>query len=126
MTPAKPRQRAGHLFTQAQLGDDLAIAVRRVIGQIPEKAVSPADHLEEASAGGVVLVMCLEVAGEMVYPGGQQRYLHLCRSGVTIVNAIVLNDLILGFLSDAHDLNLLGCRWAICPQNNVPNLSDFL
>ena len=47
-------------------------------------------------------------------------------TGVTIVNTIVLNDLILGFLSDAHDLNLPGCRWAICPQNDVPNLSAFL
>ena len=95
---------ACRLFPQAQLGDDLPVAIRGGAGQVLEKTVPLANHPEQTPAGGVVLLVRLEMAGEVVDPSCQQRNLHLRRPCVAFVNAILLDDLILHFLCDAHNL----------------------
>jgi hypothetical protein len=50
------------------------------------------DQLVEAAARMVVVLVHLQVLGQLRDPGGQQGNLHLGRTCVTGMNVILLND----------------------------------
>src|SRR5687768_7719946 len=65
------------LATEAQLGDDRAVALDVLSTQVVEEALAASDHTEEASAGVVVLGVGPEVLGELGDPLRQHGDLHL-------------------------------------------------
>jgi len=54
---------------------------------------SLAHQLEQATSGVVVLLVGLEVLGELTDALGEERDLHLGRTGVAVVGAVFLDDL---------------------------------
>src|SRR5688572_26640884 len=56
------------LATEAQLGDDRAVALDVLAPQVVEKALAAPDHAEEATTGVVILRVGLEVLGELGDP----------------------------------------------------------
>ena len=89
-----------YLLTDAQLGDEGAVTVDVLLHQVVEHAAALADHLEQATAGVVVLRMLLQVLGELADAGGQDRNLDLRRTGVGRMGAIGLDNCGLVFLAD--------------------------
>ena len=90
------------LFSQSELADDLLISRAIFARQILQQAVSPADHLQQPATRGVILLVRLEVLGQLGDPLGQQRDLHFRRTGVFLVNLVVGNDLSSSPLRDRH------------------------
>src|SRR5262249_8342026 len=67
---------------QAERIDQLAIAVEVLALQVVEQRAALADHLEEATPAVVVLVVVLQVLGQVRDALGQERDLNLWRTGV--------------------------------------------
>src|SRR3990172_5983568 len=66
----------------AVLVDDGLVALLVLAFHVVEQLAALAHHLEEPAARVVVLLVRLEVLGEMVDPRGEDRDLHLRRAGV--------------------------------------------
>src|SRR5689334_24940109 len=81
------------LFPQAQAVDDLLVAGAVFPRQVLQQTVSLADHLEQPATRGVVLLVRLEVLGQLGDPRGQQRDLDLGRTRVLRMYLVVSNDL---------------------------------
>ncbi len=75
------------LLADAQLADDVAVAVRIVRLEIIEQATALADEHEKATAGRMVLGVGLEVLGELANAFAQDRNLHFRTAGVGVVSA---------------------------------------
>ena len=103
------------LLAQTQLGDEGTVTVDVLLLQIGQQVAAAADHLEQAAAAVVIVLVGLEVLGQVIDASGQQSDLNLGRTGVTLVQGGLLDDGLLfdsGFL--AHDTNLFLnqiCRW---------------
>jgi uncharacterized membrane protein YhiD involved in acid resistance len=67
--------------------------------QVIQQAAALVDQLQQAAAAVVVLLVGLEVAGELLDAGGQQRDLDFRRTGI-VGGALVLFDDLLGV--DGH------------------------
>ena len=96
----RPTALSYDLLTQAELGDQIAVAVDVLLGQVVEQAAALTDHLVQAAAGVVVLLVFPQVLGQGVDPGGEDSDLDLGRTGVAFVGSIVQDDLGLLFLLD--------------------------
>src|SRR6185437_30558 len=81
------------LPTQAEALDQGLVARKIAILQIAEQALALVDQLQQATAGMVILLVVLEVTGEMVDAGGQQGHLDFGRTGVVWHAAEISNDL---------------------------------
>ena len=53
------------LFSDSKLGNHFAIALDVMCSQIIEQAPSFADDFQQSAAGSMILLMCLEVLGEI-------------------------------------------------------------
>ena len=77
------------LAAEAQVGDDLSVALGlRPVEVIQERAALPHHH-EEAPSRVVVLLVNLKVGGEILNALGEKRHLHLRRAGVVRVKAVL-------------------------------------
>ena len=92
--------RSPALAAQAELRDKGAVALQVGSLQVAEQATALADHLQQATAGVVVLAVVAQVLGELVDALGEQRDLDLGRAGVA-AGAPVLADQL-----------LLSCPWS--------------
>lgn len=92
------------LLTQTQLSDQGTVTVDVLLLQIGQQITAAADHLEQAAAAVVVMLVGLEVLGQVVDTSGQQSNLDLRRTGVTLVEAALA---MMGCLSIA-DFWLMG------------------
>jgi len=63
------------------------------ISQILKECRAVRNHLQEAAAGIMVFAEQLEVAGQRIYPFGQNRNLDIGRTGVLLVNLMLLDYL---------------------------------
>ncbi len=70
------------LLTDSKFLDDVFIALGIVLLQIVQQATPLADHHEQAAPGGVVLLMRLEVLGQLTDPLTQDSNLHFRASGI--------------------------------------------
>ena len=86
------------LLTDAQSRDDGTVSLDIYLGQVVEQRAALTDHLEEAAAGVMVLLVDLEVLGEVVDSPGEKSDLYLGRAGVTLMSRILLHDSKLFFL----------------------------
>lgn len=90
------------LLTDAELGDQRTVAVDVLLLEVRQHGTALADHLEQAAAGVVVLLVDLEVLSELLNARGQDSDLDLRRTGVGRVGAVCLDNGSLVFLTD-HD-----------------------
>ena len=70
------------LLSDAQLGDDGAVTLDVLVHQVVEHLAALTDHLQQAPAAVVVVLVDLQVLGELLNPGGQNGDLNLGGAGV--------------------------------------------
>ena len=80
------------LLTQTQLCDEGAVTLDILLLQVFEQAAALTDHLVQAAAGVVVLLVDLQVFGELVDALGEDSHLDFGRTGVGGVGAVVFDD----------------------------------
>ena len=80
------------LLTDAKLGNDSTITLDVVLGDIVQQTTTLTDELEQAHAAVVVLLVHLQMLGELVDALGQDGDLDLRRAGVGLVGLVVGND----------------------------------
>ena len=80
------------LLTDTESCDDRTISLNVDLDEIVEQRTALTDHLEEAAAGVMILLVDLEVLGQVVDSLGEQRDLNLGRTCVTLVSSILLHD----------------------------------
>src|ERR1700741_920483 len=88
--------------TQAEAFNQALISGQIAILEISEQALALVDQLEQAAAGVVILLVRLEMIGEVIDAGGQQGNLHFRRAGVVRRAAEVSNDLAGLFCGEGH------------------------
>ena len=67
----------------------LAVSLKVGALQVVQKAATPTNEHEEPAAGMVILLVCAQVIGELINPLGQLRNLHLGRSGIRLMTAVL-------------------------------------
>src|SRR5215467_8311581 len=116
--PVRPRAgAAGRLFScsvatlpaQAQLPDERAVALDVRTGQVLQQPAAPADQQQQAAPAVVVMLVDLEVLGQVVDPPGQQRDLDLRRAGVTLTRRVLGDELLLHGCFQRHVAFLSSC-----------------
>src|SRR5204863_967310 len=70
--------------------------------EVVEERAALADHLEQAAAAVMVLVIALEVLGEVRDPLGEERDLDLGRAGVGLVLPVLRDRLGLAYGGNGH------------------------
>ena len=80
------------LLTDAKLGDNGTIALNVVLRHIVQQTTALADHLEQTHTAVVVLLVHLQVLGELIDPLGEDRDLHLGGAGIALVGLVVLDN----------------------------------
>ena len=83
------------LLSQAKLLNDRTVAFDVSLLKVTEKVSSVTNHLLQAAAAVMVLVVALKVLGEVLYSVGKKCDLYLGRTCVTLVCSILLNNCLL-------------------------------
>ena len=83
------------LLTDAELFDDCTVSFNIVFLKVSEKVSSVTYHLEKTAIGMAILRVNLLVSIELDDSGGEERNLYLGRACVTLVNCVVLHNLLL-------------------------------
>ena len=96
----------------------VAIDLRQVV----KKATTLRDHLEQAAARVVVLLVGLEVLGEVGDAFRKDRDLDLGRTGVALGAGVVGDDFVLAFSSDRHRV---GSIWSPLSSGEIENAVGF-
>jgi hypothetical protein len=86
----------------AELLDERSVTGNVSTSEIVEEPAALADQLHEATTGMVILRMRLEVSSQVVDALGEQRSLHLGRTGVGPVTLVSLPDLSRALLEHCH------------------------
>src|ERR1035437_4466060 len=94
------------LFAQLEILDQGTVALHVLRLQVVEQATTVADHHEQSSAGMVILLVDLEVLGEVVDALAEQRHLHFGRPGVAFVLGESRNDRLFVFGRDCQGNHL--------------------
>ena len=80
------------LLADTETGDDGTVTLDVGFDEVVEKTLSLTDHLEKAASGVVVVLVLLQVLGEVVDSLGEDRDLHFGRTGVALVNGVLFDD----------------------------------
>jgi hypothetical protein len=81
------------LTSDSQLRDDLTVPLDVGLLQVVQQPTPLTDELQKATTGVVVLLVDLEVLGEVPDALGEKRDLHLGRSGIRLTALVVADDL---------------------------------
>src|SRR5882757_7586834 len=101
------------LSAQTEPLDQRAVALDVLGGQVLQQPAALADQLVHAATGVVVVLVRLEVLGQVVDPLGQQRDLDLRGAGVAFGGAVLGENLLLRGDVERHRRLLRGARtWA--------------
>src|SRR5262249_9387401 len=103
-----PRARDLGLPTQAELLDEGTVALDVLALQVVEETATATHEAQQTPARVVIFGVLPKVLGEVVDPPGQERDLHLRRSGVRGPTPVLLDDFLLDFLGEAHGSPLVG------------------
>src|SRR5258706_1553506 len=95
-----------HLAAQPERGDQSAVALRIGPVEILEHAAALADHLEQAAARVVVMLVGGEVLSKILDAARQNGDLHLRRAGIPFVGLILGDDLRFVFRLERHGFRL--------------------
>ena len=85
------------LLTDTESCDNGTISLDVNLLEVAEKASSLTDHHQKAASAVVILLVNLEVLGEVVDPSGEQGDLNLGRTGVAFVGGVFRHDSLLFF-----------------------------
>ena len=80
------------LLSEVQLFDDRAVTLDIGLLQVAEKVSSVTDHLQKAATAVVILVISLEVLGQILDSVSQKRDLYLRRTCVAFVSLVLFDD----------------------------------
>ena len=80
------------LLSEIELREDGAIALDVLVAKIRQKAAAMADHFQQTATGMMILLVLLQVLGQVRNPRSQNGDLNLRRSGVPFVNGVLLNQ----------------------------------
>ena len=83
------------LLTDSELFDDSTVSFNIVFLQISQKVSSVTYHFKKAAVRMAILRVNLKVSVKLVDSGGEKSYLHLRRTGVSLMNGIIGNNLLL-------------------------------
>jgi hypothetical protein len=95
------------LFSYSKPLNDTAIALSVLRLNIVQKSAPVAYHLEEASPGGMILLVSLEVFGEIVDPFTEQSDLNFRRTCICGMDPILADHRSLEFTGKNHATELL-------------------
>src|SRR5689334_21525592 len=90
------------LPAQPQFLDQCPISLQVMLLEIVQEPTTSADELEQPAPRVVILRMRPQVLGQLVDPLRQQRDLHRRRARVGLARPVLTDDLLLGFLREAH------------------------
>ena len=85
-------RRGDRLLADAQLLNDLFVALGIVLSEVVEQAATLADHHEKTAPGGMVLLMRLEMLREFTNALTQYRDLDFRRTGVVGVSTVLADQ----------------------------------
>ena len=80
------------LFSESELADDRAVTLDVNLLQVVEQVSSVTDHLLQTAAAVEVLLVGLQVRGQVVDAGGQNCDLNLRRAGVSFVHSVLFDE----------------------------------
>src|SRR5215207_6134598 len=87
------RLRPPRSAAQAEAFDERPVAGDIVVLEVAEQPAAATDHLQQAAARVVVVLVDLEMLGELVDARGQQGHLDLGRAGVAFLGRVLGDDL---------------------------------
>jgi hypothetical protein len=90
------------LATETQALDERLVAITVFVLEITEKTATLIDHLEQAAARVVILLVIREMLGEVFDARGKQRNLDFGRARVVGGAAVIRNDLAGLFVRERH------------------------
>ena len=76
----RPAHRFARLLAQTQLSDQGAVTIDVLLLQIGQQVTAAADHLEQSATAVVIVLVGLEMLGQMVDASSQQCDLNLGRT----------------------------------------------
>src|SRR5438876_9887448 len=79
------------LAAQSEVGDQLQVTIVLGAGQVIEQSAAIADHLEQAAARVVVMLVRAQVLGQRIDTPGQQCDLDVGGASVAIVEPVLFN-----------------------------------
>ena len=82
------------LLANAEFLDYVLITLGIVVLEVIEQATTLADHHQETAAGGVILLVRLEVFRQFADPFAKHRDLYLGAAGIVVVGAEPGNDVL--------------------------------
>src|SRR5690606_10375484 len=113
---AAPRRGSG-LPAKAELLDELAVTRGVLPVQVVEQPAAPVDHLQQAAPAVVVLLVGLEVFGQVRDARAEQGDLDLRRAGVVLAALVFGNDLaVVDRHSVPRDARPAGTEPGSCPD----------
>ena len=83
------------LLTDSELFDDSTVSFNIVFLQISQKVSSVTYHFKKAAVRMAILRVNLKVSVKLVDSGGEKSYLHLRKSGFSLMKGIIDNNLLL-------------------------------
>ena len=86
MFPAVP------LLLQTEFFDDCVVFTLVVRLEVAQVATAVGNHLQEAPTRVVILVVLLQMAGQLTDFTGEHSNLHLRRTGISVMASRIFND----------------------------------
>src|SRR5665213_212297 len=112
--PAFWRLWSGRLLAQAELADELAVALEVLVLQVDEQAPALTDLHQQAAAAVVVLLVDLEVLVELVDRRGQNCDLDVGRAGVVGAAAVLGREARLFVFGQGHGVTVSFSDSRVC------------
>ena len=83
------------LLSETELLNDSSVSLDVNLLEVVEEVSSVTNHLEETTAAMIVLVVALEMLGEVSYSVGKDSDLNLGRTCVTLVSCVLFDNCLL-------------------------------
>ena len=80
------------LLTDSELSDYCTVTLDIFLLKVVEKVTSSSDHLEESASGMMILLMVLEMFGEVSDPLCENSDLNFGRTGIIFAETVCLDD----------------------------------
>ena len=113
------------LLSQAELANDRAVTLDIVLLQVVQQTSSVTDHLLQTAAAVEVLLVGLQVLGQVSDAVGQNSNLYFGRTCVALVSSILRDDVVFefllhGFFTFQKNIYVsLSNRWVNQPLNGL-------
>ena len=88
------------LLSETQLCNDSTISFDILLLEVTKEVTSLTDHLKKTSSGMMVILVDLEMFGQVVDLTGKDSYLYLGRTGIVLAELVLSDDL--SFFFFAH------------------------